>query len=95
VPLTQSSIHDRIEGHKGRIVTMNDIIIEKRQDLVQQVGDIKAACVAMSWALETAVDNGLSPSAGSESFEVYSGMSYILKIIAKDLGSVYGQLCDQ
>lgn len=74
---------------------MDDIMTEKRLDLAQQVGDIKAACVAMSWALETAVDNGLSSSAGSESFEVYSGMSYILKIMANDLGAVYGQLCDQ
>jgi len=74
---------------------MDDIMMEKFQDLAQQVGDIKAACVAMSWALETAVDNGLSPSAGSDAFEIYSGMSYILKIMAKDLGSVYGQLNEE
>lgn len=74
---------------------MDDIMIEKRQDLAQQVGDIKAACVAMSWALETAVDNGLSPSAGSDAFEIYSGMSYILSVMSRELGSVFGKLCDQ
>lgn len=74
---------------------MDDIELEKRQDMAPQVGDIKSTYVAVSWALETTVENGLSPSTESGSFEIYSGLSFILSIMAEDLVAVYWKFCDQ
>jgi hypothetical protein len=74
---------------------MEKIPVKERQTLAGRVGNIQSACVAVAWALDLLATDAQPLETESERFELITGMSFILEMLAQQLGNIYGQLSEE
>jgi len=72
--------------------TMSDGKISSSGYVALKVGNIQTACIAVAWALDTLAPEDQSPLTPQKRFEVIAGMGFILDLMSKELGEVYGLL---
>jgi len=69
---------------------MSDGKISSSGYVALKVGNVQTACIAVSWALDTLAPEDQSPLTPQKRFEVIAGMGFILELVSKELGEVYG-----
>ena len=74
---------------------MEKIPVTERQNLAGRVGNIQSACVAVAWTLDLLATDAQPLETESKRFELITGMSFILEMLAQQLGKIYGQLSEE
>jgi hypothetical protein len=69
--------------------------VTERQDLAHEVGRLRSGCLLAAWAMMAMNEGVAPPETESLRFEVYEGMGYVLEILARELGAVYGRLNEE
>lgn len=66
--------------------------ITKRDELAQCVGQVQAGFSLVAWSLESLATGANPPEPESRQFELYTGMVFVLELLAQRLGDVYREL---
>ncbi len=67
----------------------------KHNELAHRVGQVQAGFSLVTWALESLATNANPPESESLSFELMTGMVFVLEILAQRLGEVYRELSEE